>query len=676
MNKRIIVAKTAGFCFGVDRAINMVNSMIDEKNKVSTLGPIIHNTQVVNELKDKGVRSIDDIDEAKIDEKVVIRSHGVGPDIYNRLKEKNILYEDATCPYVSKIHKIVSKKSSSGNIVLIAGDKNHPEVIAIKGHCLAQSYVFKDCDELLELHKQHPEFSEKSLIIVAQTTFNKNLWRKCSEIAEKLYTNALIFDTICSATHSRQEEAEALSKKVDIMLVIGGRHSSNTIKLYELCRQNCSTYHIETAGELKDIDFSDVGSIGITAGASTPAYLIKEVQNTMTDILVKKDEEFNFEEALEQTFKKIYTGNRVRGIITSVNKSEAIVDIGVKQTGYIPHSEISDDPSVSPTDVLKPGDELDLIVIKVNDQEGVVTLSKKKVDSMIGFEKVMEAHKEDAILEGVVTNVVKGGILVSVSGMKVFIPASQATMNRNDNLNDLLKTTVSFKILEVNEQRSRAVGSIRAVEREKRKAEQAKFWEEIEIGEKFTGEVKSITSYGAFVNLGVIDGMVHISELSWSRIKHPSEVVKVGDILDVYVKDLDKERKRISLGFKKAEDNPWEIFKNEYKTGDIIKGKVVSIMPFGAFVQIIPGIDGLIHVSQIDTQRITNVADVLSVGQEVEALLTDIDLENKRISLSMRALIEEKDADSEADAIEEAAAIAGVTITSDEEDAQQDDDEE
>ena len=288
----------------------------------------------------------------------------------------------------------------------------------------------------------------------------------------------------------------------------------------------------------------------------------------------------------------------------------------------------------------------------------------------------MEAHKEDAILEGVVTNVVKGGILVSVSGMKVFIPASQATMNRNDNLNDLLKTTVSFKILEVNEQRSRAVGSIRAVEREKRKAEQAKFWEEIEVGEKFTGEVKSITSYGAFVNLGVIDGMVHISELSWSRIKHPSEVVKVGDILDVYVKDLDKERKRISLGFKKAEDNPWEIFKNEYKTGDIIKGKVVSIMPFGAFVQIIPGIDGLIHVSQIDTQRITNVADVLSVGQEVEAILTEIDLENKRISLSMRALIEEKDANSEADAIEEAAAIAGVTITSDEEDAQQDDDEE
>ena len=396
----------------------------------------------------------------------------------------------------------------------------------------------------------------------------------------------------------------------------------------------------------------------------------------MTDILVKKDEEFNFEEALEQTFKKIYTGNRVRGIITSVNKSEAIVDIGVKQTGYIPHSEISDDPSVSPTDVLKPGDELDLIVIKVNDQEGVVTLSKKKVDSMIGFEKVMEAHKEDAILEGVVTNVVKGGILVSVSGMKVFIPASQATLNRNDNLNDLLKKTVSFKILEVNEQRSRAVGSIRAVVREQRKAEQAKFWEEIEVGEKFTGEVKSITSYGAFVNLGVIDGMVHISELSWSRIKHPSEVVKVGDVLDVYVKDLDKERKRISLGFKKAEDNPWEIFKNEYNTGDIIKGKVVSIMPFGAFVQIIPGIDGLIHVSQIDTQRITNVADVLSVGQEVEAILTEIDLENKRISLSMRALIEEKDANSEADAIEEAAAIAGVTITSDEEEPEQENSEE
>lgn len=367
----------------------------------------------------------------------------------------------------------------------------------------------------------------------------------------------------------------------------------------------------------------------------------------MSEKLQNLDEDFNFEEAIDASFKRLYTGNRVKGYITAVNNTEAIVDIGTKQTGYVSLDELTDDPSLKPADVVKVGDEVEFIVLKVNDADGVITLSKKKVDAMVGFDKIVKAKEEDAVLEGVVMNVVKGGVLVLTNGIKVFIPASQATMRRDEKLDDLLKKTVKFKIIEVNEQKGKAVGSIKAVLNAERDAAKAKFWENVQIGDKFKGEVKSITNYGAFVDLGGIDGMVHISELSWDRIKHPSEVVSVGDVLEVYVKDLDKEANRISLGYKKDEDNPMTKFLNEYKEGDVVKAKIVSITPFGAFAQIIPGIDGLIHISQIADKRVTNVKDVLSVGDEVEAKITEIDADKKRISLSIRALLEDKAEDAE-----------------------------
>lgn len=370
----------------------------------------------------------------------------------------------------------------------------------------------------------------------------------------------------------------------------------------------------------------------------------------MSEIIKNLDEDFNFEEAIEQSFKKIYTGNRVKGYITAVNGSEAIVDIGTKHTGYIPASELTDDPGLKPADVVKVGDEIDLIVVKINDQEGIVTLSKKRVDAMVGFENIMKAKEEGTVLEGVVLSVVKGGILVSSNGAKVFIPASQATMRRDDKLEELLKKNVKFKILEVNEQRGRAVGSIKAVAKEAKEEAEKKFWESVKVGDTFKGEVKSITNYGVFVDLGGIDGMVHISELSWNRIKHPSEVVAVGDVLEVYVKDLDQEKNRISLGYKKNEDNPWEKFKNEYEVGSVVKATIVSITPFGAFAQIIPGIDGLIHISQIANQRVNNVKDVLTVGQVVDAKITEIDLDKKRISISMRELLDDSAEEETADA--------------------------
>lgn len=644
----IKVAKSAGFCFGVDRAVKLVYGELEKGNKsVATLGPIIHNADVVNDLTDKGVRIADSVDDLKEGEKAVIRSHGVGKKIYEGLDQKGNAYIDATCPFVARIHKIVREKTEEGYFILIAGDKDHPEVQGIVGHCDENYYVFKDEDQLKSFFSKNYKNLEKKLAIVAQTTYNILIWGECLKVIPKDDENILVFDTICNATSQRQSDAALLSKEVDVMIVVGGKNSSNTIKLYNVCSENCPSYHIENADELYSLNLKNAEKIGITAGASTPAYIIKEVQNTMAEIL---EDDINFEEALEQSFKKVHTGERVKGYIAAVNNSEAIVDIGTKHTGYVPLSELTDDQTKKPSDIVSVGEEVDLIVTKINDQEGIVTLSKKKVDELVGFDNISKAKEEDAVLDGVVLNVVKGGILVSVDGVRVFVPASQTGLGRDKNLDELLKQKVQLKIIEVNESRRRAVGSIKAVAKAQREAAKAAFWETAEIGKVYKGEVKSLTNYGAFVDLGGIDGMVHISELSWGRIKHPSQVVKVGDILEVYIKELDKESGRISLGFKKAEDNPWVKFQNNYNVGDVVKATIVSITPFGAFAQIIEGVDGLIHISQIADKRVDNVNDVLSVGQEVDVKITEIDLDKKRISISIRALLDDAAAEETEDA--------------------------
>lgn len=641
----IKTAKTAGFCFGVDRAVKLVYEELEKHSgKVATLGPIIHNRDVVEDMKKRGVRIIESVDELEPGEKAVIRSHGVGRKIYDELAQKGNEYIDATCPFVARIHKIVREKSREGYFILIAGDKNHPEVQGIVGHCDENCLVFKDESELKDFFEKKYKNLEKKLAIVAQTTYNILVWGECLKAIPEDKENILVFDTICNATSQRQSDAALLSEEADVMIVVGGRNSSNTVKLFNVCSEHCRSYHIENADELYTLNLKNADKIGITAGASTPAYIIKEVQNTMAEIL----EDINFEEALEQSFKKVHTGERVKGYIAALNNSEAIVDIGTKHTGYVPLSELTDDPSKKPSDVVSVGEEVDLIVTKINDQDGIVMLSKKKVDELVGFDNISKAKDEEKVLEGIVQNVVKGGVLVSVDGVKVFVPASQTGVPRDKSLDELLKKKVELKVIEVNEARRRAVGSIKAVAKAQKEAAKAAFWETAEIGKVYKGEVKSLTNYGAFVDLGGIDGMVHISELSWSRIKHPSQVVSVGDVLEVYIKDLDKEAGRISLGFKKAEDNPWVKFENTYNVGDVVKAKVVSITPFGAFAQIIEGVDGLIHISQIADQRVENVADVLKVGQEVEAKITEVDIEKKRISISMRALLEpEKEEEAE-----------------------------
>ena len=436
------------------------------------------------------------------------------------------------------------------------------------------------------------------------------------------------------------------------MVVIGGRHSSNTVKLYDVSSCYCRTYHIENADELNTLDLFNAEKIGITAGASTPAHIIKEVVTTMSELMNKEmtEEDIDFAQAVEDTFKKLHTNARVKGIVTGINSTEVTVDLGTKQTGYVSLSELTNDPSKKPADLVSIGDEIDLIVIKVNDQDGTAALSKKRVDEQIGVEKVIKAKEENTVLTATVSAVVKGGVNVFYEGVRIFIPASQTGLAREASLDGLKGQEVKFVVLEVPEQRRKsAVGSIKAVQRQEKEAAKVKFWETAEIGKEYEGEVKSLTNYGAFVDLGGIDGMVHISELSWNRIKHPSQVVSVGDVLKVYIKDLDQENDRISLGYKKTEDNPWEQFKANYEVGDVVDAKIVSVTTFGAFAQIIDGVDGLIHISQLADRRVENVKDVVAVGDEVKVKITGIDLDSNRISLSMRALLDDEAEDEDAE---------------------------
>ena len=657
----VTVAKTAGFCFGVDRAVKLSYEAAERYDNVYTLGPIIHNPDVVKDLESRGVRVIDDLDGVTERDTVIIRSHGVGPDVYRRLMESGARVVDATCPYVKKIHQIVAERSKAGDLILIAGDPEHPEVKGIVGYAENECHVFADAEEMMILLRKNCEKFKKSVAILSQTTYNVSKWEDCKSLAANV-PGVTVYNTVCAATSRRQSEARALSLQNDVMVIVGGCNSSNTKKLYDICSENTRCYLVENAEGLSDIDFSHAGSAAISAGASTPAYIIKEVQKTMTEILTK-EEEFNFEEAIEQTFKKIYTGKRVSGIVTAVNPTEVIVDIGTKQTGYIPQAELSSDPNVKPSDVVAVGDEIDVIVTKINDVEGIVYLSKKQVDAQKGFDDLKKAVEDGSTVSGVVTNVIKGGIIVVVSGMRVFVPASQTGVRADANLETLLKQTVNLKIIELNEQRKRAVGSIRRVAAEERAAKRAAFFENAVIGSTVVGEVKSITDYGVFVDVGGVDGLVRKADLTWTRIRHPSEVVSVGDHIEVTIKDIDHESGKVSLVYKKQSDNPWDIFKANYELGQVVEAKIVSITNFGAFAQIIPGIDGLIHISQIADQRVNNVADFLSVGETVQAKITECDFEKKRVSLSIRALLtpaeqteEPAAAEAEAEAAEEASA--------------------
>jgi 4-hydroxy-3-methylbut-2-enyl diphosphate reductase len=667
MKHKIITAESAGYCSGIRRAVQIAVTAAQKHGKVLTIGKLVHNNDAIRFLQSKNVFELADHDNLGIpfpgNSVFVIRSHGVGRNIYDKLT--NHIYYDATCPYVKKIHEIVAGKSG----VVIAGDKNHPEVQGIIGHA-EKSFVVNSPEELSAIRHNAQYF-------VAQTTFNEQKWRECIKIIKKDCTNVKIFDTICNATAERQNQARELSGKCDVMFVIGSNQSSNSVKLYEICRHNCkNAFFIENAhgllsAELKKLLTKQPVTIGITAGASVPAEIIKEVHSIMNEIKtvslehddlgvpqtnepetqsgVNESGDFDFMAEVDKTLpKKIYTGKRVKVTVERVNANEVVVDLGTKHAGYIPADEIGCEPGVTPDMILQPGQEIECIVTKVNDAEGVVYLSKKRIDSELGFEKLSAAYNEGEVLTGYVASVVNSGVIVTYEGTRIFVPASQSGVPKSGKLEELLKKTVKFKVIEISEQRKRLVGSIKAASRLENDAIKAKFWDEIEVGKRFVGEIKSMESYGVFVDLGGVDGMVHLSELTWQRARHPKEVVSIGDKLEVFVKTYDREKKRVSLCAKNPEENPWTKFMNEYEVGSVVTVTVVNTTPFGAFAQIIPGIDGLIHISQISRDRIKSVTDVLSVGQEIEVKITEIDAEKERVSISAKSLLEPEESQEQA----------------------------
>ena len=637
---QIILAKTAGFCFGVDRAVEMVNESVRRGNKTATLGPIIHNRHVVERFLKQGVRELDSPEQAEPGETVIIRAHGVPEQVQQALCARGVPVLDATCPFVKKIHTIVKNETQKGRKIIIFGSPAHPEVEAIASFC-REPVIVQSPEELENWLREAPERRNIPISMVSQTTSSQKMWKSCAEIAKKVCTNCEIFDTICRATEMRQEEAAILSQKCDAMVVVGDARSSNTGRLAMICEQYCKKVSlVDQADDLEMSLFSGANTVGITAGASTPSWIIKEVNNKMSEELkVETAQEENFAELLEQSLKTLNNGDKVTGTVMAIGSTEIEVDLGTKHTAYIPLDDFSGDPSVKPEDVVHVGDEIEAIVVHVNDGEGVVRLSRKRLEAGKAWEEIEAAVEDKTVLEGVVTEENKGGIVVNVKGIRVFVPASQSGVPKGGDLSEMVGKTVQLRMTEVNRARRRVVGSIRSVAAEQRKAAQEKIWSEIEVGKQYHGTVKSLTSYGAFVDIGGVDGMVHVSELSWNRIKNPAEVVKVGDEIDVYVIALDPEKKKISLGYKTEATNPWTIFNNEYKVGDVVTVKIVKLMTFGAFAEIIPGVDGLIHISQIADRRIGKPEDVLSEGQEVDAKIIDIDQEHKRISLSIRALL-------------------------------------
>ena len=638
--KEVLLAKSAGFCYGVRRAVEQAQQLA-QTQKIYLLGEITHNAHVIAKLEELGAVTVHSLEEVPQGATVLIRAHGEPDRVYAQLQEKGCQVVDATCPNVTRIHDIVRNAAAQGRVPVIVGDPDHPEIVGIAG-CAEHSVVAENWEELEKIFQNRPELVHQPLTFVSQTTAIRANWENSVENAKKVCTNAEYFDTICGATSKRQTEAAQLAGRCDSMIVIGDPKSSNTRRLTQICQESCAhVVQVEQADALSPEDFCSVRTLGITAGASTPEWIIKEVYNKMSDEIMEIEQ--SFAEMLEESFKTLNTGDKVTGTVVAITPTEVQVELGIKYPGYIPVSELSDDPDVKVEDIAKVGEEIETYVMLVSDRDCMVKLSKKRLDAAKNWETIENAVESKEVLEGIITEENKGGLVANVKGIRVFIPASQSGQPRGADLSGMVKTRVQLRITEVNRARRRVVGSIRAVAAEARAAAAAEIWNNIEVGKHYTGTVKSLTSYGAFVDIGGVDGMVHVSELSWSRIKNPAEVISVGDEVDVYVIGFDPEKKKISLGMKDRSQEPWTVFTSKYSVGDVANVRIVKLMTFGAFAEIVPGVDGLIHISQIADHRVEKPGDELTEGQMVDAKIIAIDEENKKVSLSIRALLEGND---------------------------------
>lgn len=657
----ITVSDFAGFCPGVKRAESAVERAIEsakDGERIFTLGHLIHNRHFNEALSARGVKSIS-IDEIShiyesdpsLPMTVIVRTHGIVKDDSDFLREfekehPNFSVIDATCSYVKKIHRLAEENTGTDTYFLLYCTPGHPEALGIMSYAQGSKLAFSSVEELSDI-----DMTGKIPILCSQTTQNLAEFEKIKKFLKKVYTNSIFFDTICSVTETRQVEAVKLASSADTMFVIGGKDSSNTGKLYDLCSAVCpSTHWIESAEDLASCLPCGDTKVGITAGASTPGGIITEVLKTME----------NFNEMLEGSLKSLHTGETVVGTVFTIGRDEIKLDLGAKFTGILTKDQITDDPAANLSEMFKIGDEIEVFVIRVEDGKGIATVSKTRVDRDNSWVALKDAYENAEVLEGKVVSAIKGGVLVSTAGNTVFVPASQTGIAKGGDLAVLVGTEQKIKLLEFDPARKKALGSIKAILNEERKAKEDAIWATLEVGARYTGTVKNLTPYGAFVDIGGVDGMVHNTELSWKRIKHPSQVVSVGQQIEVYIKDLDTEKRRISLGYKTEDMDSWFKFTQQYKVGDIVPAKIVSIMPFGAFAEVFEDVDGLIHISRISTERINSPADVLSVGQVVDVKITEIDNENRKLALSIRAILEaaEKAAREEAMAAEKAAADA------------------
>jgi 4-hydroxy-3-methylbut-2-enyl diphosphate reductase len=631
----IILSKTAGFCFGVKRAVELAYSKAGSGN-VYTYGPIIHNKEVTSDLEKKGVYVTENFDCCKDGGEIIIRSHGVPKSVYDELERRGIKYTDCTCPFVKKIHNIVREAHSvDGRNIIIIGNATHPEVIGINGWCDNSAVIL---NSLEEAENFQPKEGEKYSLAV-QTTFQIDVYNRILECLKNKIPNLKVNYTICSATNDRQKEAVEIAKKVDAMIVLGDKNSSNTRKLYEISKKYCKKVYL--CEKILDLELKYVlkcDKIGITAGASTPQAIIKEAIKAMSDV---NSENKSFEEMMEETLVTLHTGDIVKGTVISVSDmGEVLVNLGYKSDGIISKSEFSDDASVNPADVVKAGDEIEVFVIRVNDGEGNVSLSKKRVDADKSYVVIEEAFNNNTTIKGKVTDVVKGGLIASVNGIKVFVPSSQISNRYVDDLTTFKGNEYDFNVLEYDRSKKRIVVGRKALAQKEIDDKKAEVFASISVGSKIEGTVSRIVDFGAFVDLGGVDGLIHISEMSWGRVKKVSDVLKVGDKVTVTVLDVNSEKGKISLTLKDPDADPWKDAEVKYAKGNIVTGKVVRMVSFGAFVELEEGVDGLVHISQIAYKRVEKPEDELQIGQEITAKVTELNLETKKISLSIKETLE------------------------------------
>lgn len=632
----VVIAENAGFCFGVKEAMTKTFSAIhkNKNGKIYTYGPLIHNNQVIHKLETMGVLSIDNLKDAK-DHVLIIRSHGVPLKVYDLAKDYNIEIIDATCPFVRKVQKLAKEYYEKGYSIVILGNPRHPEVIGINGWCNNRAYIIEDITDLERISNYD------RICLLAQTTVTLELWNL---VVNEIKKKAVVFDkfnTICTATKERQSSCEEVAKQVDAMIVIGGYHSSNTQKLLQISKKYCqNTYHIETAEELPIDHIKHLNKIGVTAGASTPDWIIKEAIEKMNNMEQQDNAMMNMMEEIENSFRMPRRGSTVKGKVIHVSENEIMVNIGYKSDGIIPKTEISNDPLVNPHDIAKEGDEIEVYVLKMDDGEGNVLLSKRRIDVEKNWKDIEESAEDKSTIQVKVLETVKGGVIAVYKEIKGFIPASQLSTNYVDNLQKFVGEQLNVQVIDLNKAKKKVVFSRRAVIEQENAKKRQELWESIQKNDVVEGEVKRITNFGAFVDIGGIDGLVHISDLSWGRVHHPSEIVKVGDKVKVIVLDFDKENNKISLGLKQMMEEPWENINEKYRIGDIVEGKIVRLVDFGAFVELEPGVDGLVHISQISDRHIAKPSEEVQVGQRVKVKIIDLNKESRRIGLSIKEAVE------------------------------------